>query len=246
MILTQFRADLHVHTCLSPCADEQMSPLSIVKQAKKKGLNVIGICDHNSTKNIGAVRQAGRHKGLAVIGGIEVCSREEVHILCLFDEQQSLEEMQLLIDRNLHGENNPEIFGQQYLCDEHDTILGRETKLLIGATSLTVEEIIENVHRLDGLAIASHVDRDSFSIFSQLGFVPEGLQIDALEISARYSPAEVRQHFPQIGDYPLVRFSDAHRLEQIGTALTVFTASAPCVMELHKALLGEDGREVIN
>ena len=245
-MLTQFRADLHVHTCLSPCADEEMSPPAIVRQAKKRGLDVIGICDHNSTKNIGAVRQAGRHENLAVIGGIEICSREEVHILCLFDEEQGLQQMQLLIDQNLHGENNPELFGQQCLCDEYAAVLGQETKLLIGATGLSVEEIVENAHRLGGLAIASHVDRDSFSIFSQLGFVPKELQIDALEISPRYSIAQVRQNFPQTRNYPLVHFSDAHRLEQIGTALSVFTASAPCVMELHRALLGEDGREVMD
>ena len=245
-MLTQYRADLHLHTCLSPCAEEEMSPLAIVKRAKKKGLDVIGICDHNSTRNVAAVCQAGRREGLVVIGGIEVCSREEVHVLCLFDGEQSLQEMQLLIDQNLHSQNNPRFFGQQCLCDEYDAVLGCETKLLIGATGLSVEEIVANTHRLDGLAIASHVDRGSFSIFSQLGFVPEGLQIDALEISSRHSIAEVRRHFPKTRGYPLVRFSDAHRLEEIGVTSSIFTAHAPCVMELHKVLLGEDGREVIN
>ena len=245
-MLTQFRADLHVHTCLSPCADEEMSPLAIVRRAKKKGLDVIGICDHNSTKNIGAVCQAGRREGLAVIGGIEVCSREEVHILCLFDQEDDLQEMQLLMDQSISGENNPELFGQQFLCDEYDAILGRETKLLIGATELSVEKIVDNAHRLGGLAIASHVDRDSFSMFSQLGFVPEGLQIDALEVSSRYSVAQARRCLPQTSEYSLVCFSDAHRLEEIGKTSTTFTGSEPSVMELHKALLGKDGREVLN
>ncbi len=242
-MLTRFRADLHLHTCLSPCAEDEMSPLAIVRQAKKKGLDVIGICDHNSTKNITAVRQAGQSEGLAVIGGIEVCSEEEVHILGLFDEEESLQEMQRLMDHNLQGENNPELFGQQWLCDEHDAIVGQETKLLIGATGLSVEEIVENVHRLGGLAIASHVDRESFSLFSQLGFVPEGLQIDALEVS---SPSGARDCSGQIRDYPLVYSSDAHRLDQIGTAFITFAGDSPCVAELHKALLGEDGREVMN
>ena len=103
-----------------------MTPLAIVRQAKKKRLDVIGVCDHNSTKNVEAVRQAGRREGLAVIGGIEICSQEEVHILGLFDEEKSLRDMQRLMDENLHGENNPELFGQQRLCDEHDVIVGRE------------------------------------------------------------------------------------------------------------------------
>ncbi len=245
-MLEQFRADLHVHTCLSPCAEDEMSPQAIIRQAKKKGLDVIGICDHNSTKNINAVRQAGLDEGLAVIGGIEICSQEEVHILGLFDEEEGLKEMQLLIDQNLHGENNPELFGEQCLCDEHGAILGKETKLLIGAIGLSVEKIVENIHRLGGLAIASHVDRESFSIFSQLGFVPEGLELDALEISPRYSIADVKKDFPQTEDYPLVTFSDAHRLDDICTAFIIFTGDSPSVTELHNALLRKDGREVLN
>jgi predicted metal-dependent phosphoesterase TrpH len=245
-MLTQFRADLHLHTCLSPCAEEEMNPLAIVKQAKMKRLDVIGICDHNSTRNVAAVRHVGKKENLAVIGGIEVCSKEEVHILCLFDGEKGLQEMQLLIDQNLHGENNPELFGQQCLCDESDVIIGRETKLLIGATNLSVKEVVESIHQLGGLAIASHIDRDYFSLLSQLGFIPEGLELDALEISSLHSALKLKDHLEEIRDYPLVHFSDAHQLEQIGTAFTTFIGARPCVAELSKALLGKDGREVIN
>ena len=245
-MLAQFRADLHVHTCLSPCAEDEMSPLAIIGHAKKKGLDVIGICDHNSTKNVKAVRQAGRDEGLAVIGGVEICSQEEVHILGLFDEEEGLKEMQLLIDQNLHGENNPELFGEQCLCDEHGAILGKESKLLIGAIGLSVEKIVENIHRLGGLAIASHVDRESFSIFSQLGFVPEGLKLDALEVSPRYSIVDVKKDFPQTRDYPLVHFSDAHRLDDICTAFIIFTGETPSMAELHNALMCKDGRSILN
>ncbi len=245
-MLTAFRADLHLHTCLSPCAEEEMNPLAIVRQAKKKGLDVIAICDHNSTKNVVAVRQAGRREELAVIGGVEVCSREEAHILGLFDEEESLRDMQQLIDANLQGQNNPEFFGEQHLCDERGFVVGQETKMLIGATQMSVEEVVESIHRLGGLAIASHVDRESFSLLSQLGFVPEGLEIDALEISSLHSVSKALHCFPQIRDYPLVRFSDAHRLVQIGVPCTTFTGSSPCVAELGKALVGDDGREIMN
>ncbi len=244
-MLRTFRADLHVHTCLSPCAAEQMRPIAIVAQAKKKGLDVIAICDHNSTRNVSAVRHAARRQGLAVIGGMEICSEEEVHILGLFDEDENLQQMQQLVDENLSGENNPELFGQQSLCDEQDAIVGRETKLLIGATKLSVKEIIENIHSLGGLAVFSHVDRESYSILSQLGFVPEGLQIDALEILSRCSPATARNSLPQIKGYRLVHFSDAHQLDQIGAASTRFTGNSPSVMELGKALRAEDEREVV-
>ena len=154
--------------------------------------------------------------------------------------------MQRLIDQNLHGENNPHLFGQQYLCNENDSVIGRETKLLIGATELGVEEVIESIHRFGGLAVASHVDRESFSLFSQLGFVPEGLEVDALEVSPRHSVSEAKDCFPQTRGYPLMSFSDAHRLEEIGMTFTTFTGVSPCVTELGKALLGQEGREVIN
>jgi PHP family Zn ribbon phosphoesterase len=223
-----------------------MIPLAIVKRAKKKGLDVIGICDHNSTRNVMAVLRIGRQEGLAVIGGIEVTTTEEVHILALFDQQSNLNQMQQLINQNLRGENNPELFGEQYVCDENGFVVGHEMNLLIGATDLSVEDVVKIIQDLGGLAIASHVDRERFSLISQLGFVPEGLQIDALEISPLHSVSEAAEKLPQIRDYPFVSFSDAHRLEEIGSSFTTFTGVSPCVRELGKALVGKDGREVIN
>jgi hypothetical protein len=181
-----------------------------------------------------------------VIGGVEVTTAEEVHILALFDQQSNLDKMQLLIDQYLRGENNPELFGEQYVCDENGFVLSREMKLLIGATELSLEDVVENIHTLGGLAIASHVDRDRFSLISQLGFVPEGLQIDALEVSPLHSVSQAAGQLPQIRDYPLVSFSDAHRLEEIGRSFTTFTGVSPCVRELGEALVGKDGREVMN
>jgi PHP family Zn ribbon phosphoesterase len=245
-MLKVFRADLHLHTCLSPCADEEMIPLAIVNRAKKKGLDVIGICDHNSIRNIMAVRRAGWQEGLAVIGGIEVTTTEEVHILALFDQHSKLDRMQQLIDQNLRGENNPELFGEQFVCDENGSVIGQEMKLLIGATDLSVEDVVKNIQNLGGLAIASHIDRERFSLISQLGFIPEGLQIDGLEVSPLHSVSQAAEKLPQIRDYPLVSFSDAHRLEEIGSSFTTFTGVSPCVRELGKALVGKDGREVIN
>ncbi len=245
-MLSRFRADLHIHTCLSPCAKEEMTPIAIVRQAKKKGLDVVGICDHNSTRNVAAVHQAGRREGLAVIGGIEVCSKEEVHVLGLFDDEESLTDMQKLIDENLQGENQPDYFGRQLLCDRHGEITGEETKLLIGATGLSVEEVVEGIHLFGGLAIASHVDRESFSLLSQLGVVPEGLPIDALEVSRRCTVSQARECLPQIRNYPLMCSSDAHQLDDIGVVFTTFTGEALSVRELRKALAGRGGREVVN
>ena len=245
-MLKTFRADLHVHTCLSPCCDDEMRPSAIVTEAKNKALQVIAVCDHNSTGNVRAVRQAGRREDLAVIGGIEVCSEEEVHVLGLFDGETGLGEMQQLIDENLPGWNDPELFGRQCLCVVNDAVVDLEDRLLIGATKLTVEKIVEKIHSLGGLAIASHVDREAFGILSQLGFVPEGLEIDAVEISPLRSVSEARARFPAIEDYPTVCSSDAHRLTEIGTVCTTFTGVVASVKDLKKALLGLDGRAVLN
>lgn len=243
-MLRRFRADLHVHTCLSPCGEEEMRPPAIVRRAKEMGLDAIAICDHNSTGNVEAVRAAGQAEGVAVIGGVEVCSREEVHVLGLFDEEESVRRMQRVIDENLSGENNPELFGDQVVCDERGATVRRENRLLIGATRMSVEVVVERIHRLGGLAIASHVDREGFSILGQLGFVPEGLPVDALEVSCLHSPAEAAERFPQIAGHPLVRSSDAHRLAEIGAAFTTLEGASPCVAELRQALRRENGRTV--
>jgi len=244
-MLEVFRADLHLHTCLSPCAEETMVPLAIVRKAKEKGLDVVGICDHNSTRNVMAVRRAGQREGMPVIGGVEITTAEEVHILALFDQQSDLDKMQQLIDQNLGGENNPELFGEQHICDENGFVVGREMKLLIGATELDVEDVVASIHDLGGLAIASHVDRERFSLISQLGFVPEGLHMDALEISPLHSIRQVADELPQVSDYPLVSFSDAHRLDEIGTSFTTFIGTSPSAAELAGALASEDGRQIV-
>jgi PHP family Zn ribbon phosphoesterase len=193
-----------------------------------------------------AVRRAGQREGLPVVGGVEITTAEEVHVLALFDQQSDLDKMQQLLDQNLGGENNPELFGEQHVCDENGFIVAREMKLLIGATELGVEDVVTNIHDFGGLAIASHVDRERFSLISQLGFVPERLRIDALEISPLHSVSQAVHQFPQVRDYPLVSFSDAHRPEEIGERFTTFTGVSPCVRELSKALAGKDGREVMN
>ncbi len=183
-----FKADLHIHTCLSPCAEAEMRPSAIVRAAKEAGLDLIGICDHNSAENVPALTKAAEGTGLDVLGGLEVTSREEVHVVGLFDvrdNKDALEEMQHIVLRDLPGVNEPEVFGEQLVCGGDDSVVRRSDRLLIGATTLTIHEVVEAIRRLGGVAIASHVDRESFGIIGQLGFVPEGLRLDAMELSPR-------------------------------------------------------------
>ena len=244
-MLKRFEADLHIHTCLSPCGESRMSPRRIVEQAKLKGLDIIGICDHNSAENVACAKKVGEKEGLAVIGGIEVTSREEVHILAFFDEDKDLFELANLIYENLPGINNERVFGQQIVVNEHDEVLGFNKKLLIGATVLPLHQIVDSIHSLSGLAIASHIDRESFSIIGQLGFIPDGLKLDGLEVSPRLSLKKAQLDFGETFDLPLVTFSDAHTLEDVGKSFTCLLIEEANVKEIRKALSGEDGRKVV-
>ncbi|MBA7656152.1 hypothetical protein ES703_64066 [subsurface metagenome] len=244
-MLEEFKGDLHVHTCLSPCGDFSMLPALIIMKAKERDLDIIGICDHNSTENVMAVKKVGTMEGVTVIGGIEITSQEEVHILALFDDDADLQRIQNIVYEHLPGVNDEDAFGEQLIVDEKDEILGFNEKLLIGATTLFLEQVVDIIHQLGGIAIAAHVDRDAFSVIGQLGFIPEGLDVDGLEISPRNSVEDIRAKFPQVNDYPLVSFSDAHYLEDIGKRATSFLIEKPSIEELDKAFREVEGRKIL-
>lgn len=236
--MRKVRADLHVHTCLSPCADDEMKSVAIIEYAKKAGLDMIGICDHNSGENVCAMKKASMRKGLAVIPGVEVTSREEVHILGLFNSEDELNSLQDIIYENLPGESDEEAFGPQLVVDEYGNVVGKNSRLLIGATTLSIEQIVDAIHRLAGLAIASHIDRQRFSLVGQLGFIPKDLKLDALEIS---NPSSIEKKY----DYPVVISSDAHFLEDIGRNSTCFMIEEISLAEIGQALRNEMGRTVL-
>ena len=237
-MMVKIKADLHMHTCLSPCGDDQMRATAIVEQAGKAGLDMIGICDHNSAENAGAVISAGARTGLAVIPGMEVTSREEVHILGLFGATEGLMDLQAVVYENLPGENDREAFGPQLVIDDRDREVGTNDKLLIGATTLAVEQVVGAIHQFGGLAIASHIDRERFGIIGQLGFIPEGLGLDAVEVAN----ASLREWDYA---YPVVASSDAHYLEDVGRNSTCFMVEQASFDEIAKALNSEGGRRII-
>ncbi len=244
--MRMIRADLHVHTCLSPCADEQMQAAAIVKRARTMGLDMIGICDHNSAENVAAVVKAGLREGLSVIAGMEITSREEAHILALFETESDLMRMQDLVYENLSGENYEESFGPQTVVDEWDRVVGTNHRLLIGATALSVEQVVDAIHERSGLAIASHVDRERFSLIGQFGFIPKGLRLDAVEVSRpSRSTSSGQASMIQRYGYPVVVFSDAHFLEDIGKGFTRFMVENLSLSEIRKALCNEMGRKIV-
>ncbi len=241
-MLRNFKADLHIHTCLSPCTDLDMSPQAIALQAKHREIDILGICDHNSAENVPAVMRAADQFAIRVLPGMEVTSQEEVHVLALFDELEPALALQEIVYANLPGENDEEAFGMQVVVNAEGEVLHFNPRLLIGASSLSIEEVTDHIKALDGLAIASHIDREGFSLLGQLGFVPEHLALDALEISPRISFEEAEQRFhPEL---PLTCASDAHYLDDIGTGYTTFFIEDRTTREIRRALRNEDGRRI--
>ena len=244
------RMDLHIHTCLSPCGMPENVPTRIVQKALEKRLDAIGICDHNSSENVQAVRRAasrGASEKLHVFGGMEITTREEVHLLAIFEDGEDLARMQERVYDGLPVVNDREVFGDQYIVDEEDYVIGYNKHLLIGATTMSIDETVGHVHRLGGLAIACHIDREAFSVISQLGFVPGNVGFDALEVSPNHasSPFDLSPYLDgSAGGAPVVTFSDAHRLADIGRALTEFRMARAGLAELKDALRSTGDRDI--
>lgn len=266
-MLKEFKADLHIHTCLSPCAELQMAPSAIVKTASEKRLNIIAITDHNSAENVIAAKKAAESTGLTVLAGMEVTTNEEVHILAIFDDIEDVLKLQDVVYENLlHIENNSSdliipprpplteggwdlkggIGGfNQVVVNEKNEVLSFNNRLLIAATQLNAYSVVDTIHSLGGLAIASHIDREVFGIISHLGFIPPDLKLDALEISPNTSLEKAKEIFEEYSHIPWITSSDAHHLNDIGSVSTGILMHDSTFEELCMAIKGVDGRKVI-
>ncbi len=243
--LHTFIADLHVHTVLSPCGSLEMSPVNIVREAARKGLDIIGITDHNASENALVVKEIAKDYGITVLSGMEVTTTEEVHCLTFFEDQVSLESFQHIIDdKILKIKNNPDKFGYQVIVDRQENITGQKEWLLISATSMSIEEVIKTTHKLGGIAIPAHIDRPSYSLSSQLGFVPPDLDADGMEVSRFSSREKMVSAYPYLKDTAFIRSSDAHFLKDLGTVTTKFRIQSRTFCEIKKALQGLEGRRV--
>jgi PHP family Zn ribbon phosphoesterase len=244
-MLHRYKADLHVHTCLSPCGDLKMSPRNIVARAVQLHIDIIAICDHNSAENIPAVSKAAEGNALVVLPGMEVCTQEEVHVLAIFENIQAALEMQSAVYAHLSGKNDPQVFGMQVIANEVDEVEGFQERLLIGATDLPIEEVLNHIHKLGGLAIAAHIDREGYSVIGQLGFIPETLKFDALELTPRFKGEEAQARFADYRHHTFVRNSDAHFIQDVGVGLSEYVLERPSFSEIAKALRNEEGRRVL-
>lgn len=244
--MNRFKADLHIHTVLSPCGDLEMSPTNIIRAAKSKQLDLIGITDHNTTRQCAVIRELGQREGIYVLCGAEVTTKEEAHCLAFFDTTESLEAFQVYLDAHLpQVKNNPDLFGYQVAVDADDNIFFEEDRSLLSAIDQSIEKIEEKIHSLNGIFIPAHVNKSKNSVISQLGFIPGDLNIDALELSKHISREEFISKNKYLKDKVFIKSSDAHLPELIGETTTIFVMEALNFEEIKKALHNIDNRTVI-
>jgi len=238
----EFVADLHIHTALSPCASDELTPPRIVGAALERGLDLIAICDHNTAGNARAVQQAAGYR-LAVIAGLELMTVEEIHIVGLFPSANAAEraaETLLASLPRLKGRHREK--SSQWVMSEDGRVIGREQHMLSAATRLNVAEGVALIRRHHGLAVAAHVNRPLFSVTSQLGMLPLDARFDALEVfvGGRFAGAE--REWERTG-LPLLFSSDSHSLEEIGAVRTSLRMKEPTFHELALAVQGHEGRK---
>ncbi len=232
-----YRADLHIHTILSPCGSLEMSPVNILNTAISLGINIIGITDHNSTRQCQTIVELAKDRNITVICGAEINTREEIHCLALFGTHHEYAEFQQWLDDQLPDiKNNPALIGDQIWVDINEDIAGEEERLLISALEASLEESEKMVHRLNGLFIAAHADKSRNSIISQLGFIPDDILFDAIELSPHTTIDQFLKGNPGLNHYPFITSSDAHYLHQIGTAYTTFEMASPGFESLRMSL----------
>lgn len=215
--MDSYSFDLHLHSCLSPCADDDMTPADLAAMCALAGLDIVALTDHNTTGNCAPFSAAAARCGLLAIPGMELTTAEEVHVVCLFPDLDEAESFGALVQEHLpRVENRPEFWGRQLRMDDGDCVLGEETALLSGATDIPISAVHDLVSSHGGVAYPAHIDREAFSLLSNLGLWDAGLGFSLAEVSANCPPALLQR--PDLKNVRCISASDAHTLAQVRDA----------------------------
>lgn len=208
--------DLHIHSCLSPCGDDEMTPYNLVNMAKICGLDIIALTDHNTCLNCESAMKAGEKIGVTVVPGMELCTSEEIHCICLFSELKNALSFSEYVKSQLPPVKNREkIFGRQLIMNEADEILGSFDLLLTTAANISIEQLTQLTESYGGVWYPAHIDRSSYSVISSLGDFPERLRVGCFELTQHGDEKFYRNSYPATKDKLLLRGSDAHYLENL-------------------------------
>ncbi len=219
--MIHFRAELHIHSVLSPCAGIEMIPPIIVEEALARGINLIAITDHNASANVAAVIKAAEGKNLTVLPGIELETAEEIHLVCLFPNLSQLARFQQIVDQNLPPlTNNEEFFGIQLVVNEAGEFIRKDTHLLSTATRLSLEDAAKHVLQLGGKFFPAHIEREENGILARLGTIPPELPTQIVEISRFTTPQKVLTQYPELSRYHFIQGGDVHYInDMLGAVL---------------------------
>ncbi len=229
--------DLHIHSCLSPCGDNEMTPANIVGMAYLKGLDVIAITDHNTCKNCKAAIEIAKQFNLTVLCGMELTTAEEVHLLCLFAElEKALEFGDFVYSKLFKINNNEKIFGEQIVCDANDEVIQKEPYLLINAVDIDFFTACEVAEKYGGVAIPAHIDKSSNSVISNLGFIPADASFNCVELKDIGNYERLFQSDACLCDYKIITNSDAHFLGDINEAVNHLSCKSKSPQDIIQTL----------
>lgn len=233
--------DLHLHSCLSPCGDDEMTPANIVGMAAVLGLDVIALTDHNSCKNCPAFMKYGEEYGILTIPGMEINTSEEVHVVCLFPTLEQAMEFDSYVYQYLMAfPNNERIFGKQEIYNERDEVVGIEPNLLINSVDISFDELWEVVHRYEGVMIPAHIDKDANSLLYNLGFIPPDSKFRVAEVKDKKQVSRLRSEHTYLDTCKIIHNSDAHYLQDIQEVTEYLEVEERSIESVLKALLQEN------
>lgn len=214
--MKEYHYDFHIHSCLSPCGDNDMTPNNLVQMALLSGCDIIALTDHNTCRNAPAAMEAGESAGLLVIPGMELCTSEEAHVVCLFETLEGALAFDRYVYENMpHVKNRPEIFGQQPILNGEDEQVGEEENLLLVSSFIGVDQVVSLTGEYGGVAFPAHVNRDSYSVIASLGAIPPEAGFTAAEVTRDCSLEAFQALHPELAGLSIFRSSDAHYLESL-------------------------------
>ena len=215
----QLYYDFHLHSCLSPCGDNMMTPGNIAGMAFLNGLQAVALTDHNTAKNCPAFLEQAANLGLTAIPGMELTTEEEVHVVCLFAKLEEAMEFDSFVNTHLiRIKNKPEIFGEQIIVDKNDEPCGTEPYLLINATDISFDDAYDVIKQHHGIMIPAHLDKSSTSLISNLGFVPPDSRFKCFELHHMENLHRMKKENPYLINCNVICDSDSHYLENIHSA----------------------------
>lgn len=229
--------DLHLHSCLSPCGDDDMTPANIIAMAALKKLDVVALTDHNSCKNCPAFLAMAKKYDILAIPGMELCTQEEVHVLCLFSTLKDAMNFDNYVYEHLIPIfNDRSIFGKQQIYNEEDMIIGEEPYLLINATNISFDEVYDLVKKYNGVMIPAHIEKTANSLLYNLGFIPPGSKFSCVELHDRNKLDSIKNDNPYLENCRMITNSDAHYLEYMNEPINFIHSESKDIKDILKAL----------